>query len=265
MPAPIVTLTTDFGQKDHYVGTMKGVILSRCPGAQIIDISHQIEPFSIPAGAYAISQSASYFPSGTVHVVVVDPGVGTDRKALLIQSSSQFFIAPDNGVLSFILNRDPLAKAYEILNRNLWLPSVSATFHGRDIFAPVAASLAAGKTTPENVGSLLEKPVLLPDLVPQKTGTRSWLGIVLSVDHFGNVISNFRSSEFAAALRREFAIGIGRNEITAARSSFGGAAPNLCFAYAGSSGFIEFGINQGSAAEHLQVKPGAPVNLETFG
>lgn len=265
MTAPIVTLTTDFGQQDHYVGAMKGVIMSRCPNAQIVDISHQIEPFSIAAGAYAISQSAPYFPSGTVHVVVVDPGVGTERKPLLVEASGQFFVAPDNGVLSFILNRDPLAKAREILNRELWLTSVSATFHGRDIFAPVAAALAAAKTTPENVGILLDNPVQLPDLAPQKTSAQSWRGIVLSVDHFGNVISNFQSSEFAAALKSKFAISIGMNRITVARSSFGGAAPNLCFAYVGSSGFIEFGINQGRAAQHLQAKPGTTVIFETFG
>ena len=265
MIAPIVTLTTDFGQKDHYVGAMKGVILSRCPSAQIVDISHQIEPFSIAAAAYAISQSAPYFPSGTVHVVVVDPGVGTERKPLLVQARGQFFVAPDNGVLSFILNRDPAAKAREILNRDLWLPSVSATFHGRDIFAPVAASLAAGKTTLENVGTILENPIQFPDLVPQKTSAHSWQGLVLSVDRFGNVISNFPSFNFALAFQGKFAIGIGGNQITVARSSFGGAPPNLCFAYVGSSGFIELGINQGSAAQHLQARAGSSVIFETFG
>jgi hypothetical protein len=263
MTAPIVTLTTDFGQKDHYVATMKGVILSRCPNAQIIDISHQIEQFSILSGAYAIGQSAPYFPPATVHVVVIDPGVGTERKPLLVEAGGQFFVAPDNGVLSFILNRDRTAKAREILNRDLWLPSVSATFHGRDVFAPTAAALASGKTTPEDVGTLIEKPVLLPDIAPQKTGVNLWRGAVLSIDHFGNVISNFQSAEFGAVLQNMFTISTGLGRINAARSSFAGAPANLCFAYLGSSGFIELGMNQDSAASRLQVKPGAAVQLET--
>jgi hypothetical protein len=263
MTAPIITLTTDFGQKDHYVGTMKGVILSRCPNAQVVDISHQLEQFSILSGAYAIHQSAPYFPPATVHVVVIDPGVGTDRKPLLVEASSQFFVAPDNGVLSFILKRDRAARAREISNRDLWLPSVSATFHGRDIFAPVAAALAAGKTTPEDVGALIEKPVLLPDLEPQKRAPNLWRGLALSVDHFGNVISNFQSAEFEVALQKKFTISAGIGRVNSARSSFGGAPSGLCFAYVGSSGFIELGINQDSAAGRLQVKAGAAIQLET--
>ncbi len=263
MRRPIVTLTTDFGQVDHYVGTMKGVILSRCPDAQLVDISHQIEQFSILSGAYAVSQSTPYFPPGTVHVVVIDPGVGTERKPLLAEAMGQFFIAPDNGVLSFILKGDPTATAREISNRDLWLPSASATFHGRDVFAPAAAVLASGKAKPENAGSLVEQPILLTDLEPQKTASNLWRGMVLSVDHFGNVISNFRSAEFGAALQGRFTISLGVGRVTSARLWFGGAPSNLCFAYLGSSGFIELGMNQSSAASRLQVKPGAAVHLET--
>ncbi len=262
MSSPLITLTTDFGQKDHYVGTMKGVILSRCPHAQIIDVTHQIEQFSILSGAYAISQSAPYFPSGTVHVVVVDPGVGTERKPLLVEASGQFFIAPDNGLLTFILKRDRAAKSREILNRDLLLPSVSATFHGRDVFAPVAGALASGKATPADVGNLIDEPIILTDLEPQKAASNIWRGVVLSVDHFGNVISNFTSVEFRAALQNSFTISAGVGRINAVRSSFGGAPSGLCFAYLGSSGFIELGMNQASAASHLQVKPGAVVHLE---
>jgi S-adenosylmethionine hydrolase len=263
MTAPIITLTTDFGEMDHYVGTMKGVILSRCPNAQVVDISHQIEPFSIVAGAYAISQSAPYFPPATIHVVVIDPGVGTERKPLLAEASGQIFIAPDNGVLSFILERDRTAKAREISNRDLWLPSISATFHGRDIFAPAAAAVASGKATPEGTGPLVEKPILMPDLEPQKAGPNLWRGVVLCVDHFGNVISNFHSAEFGAALQKKFTISAGKGRVNSARWSFGGAPPDLCFAYLGSSGYIELGINQNSAAAHLQVKAGAALQLET--
>src|SRR5436305_104946 len=151
-PGAPVTLTTDFGLTDHYVGTMKGVILRVCPGATIVDITHQIQPFSIYAGAYAIRQAAPYFPGGTVHVVVVDPGVGTARRPIVIKALDQFFIAPDNGVLTSIMAADHQARCYEITRTDLMLPSPSATFHGRDVFAPVAAAIAAGIVTPDEVG-----------------------------------------------------------------------------------------------------------------
>ena len=146
--APIITLTTDFGLSNHYVGVMKGVILGICPCAQIVDVTHEIPAYNILAGAYAIQQAAEFFPSETIHIVVVDPGVGTTRRGLLAESRDQHFIAPDNGVLSFILGRDPSAVIRELTNADLWLKRVSATFHGRDIFAPVAAGLALGKVKP---------------------------------------------------------------------------------------------------------------------
>src|SRR6476469_5428090 len=142
MTRPIITLTTDFGLQDHYAGTMKGVILSRCPQAQIVDITHAVPPFSLYAGAYAVDQAAPFFPPGAIHVVVVDPGVGTDRKPLLVEFREQFFVAPDNGVLSLLLTRNGGGTVREITNRELWLPRPSNTFHGRDVFAPVAAALA---------------------------------------------------------------------------------------------------------------------------
>ena len=117
---PVITLTTDFGLADHYTGTMKGVLLKRCPDAQIVDISHNVAPFSIMAGAYTIAEAAPYFPSGTIHVVVIDPGVGTQRKALLVEACEQCFVAPDNGVLSMIVARDDASRAREIVNRSLW-------------------------------------------------------------------------------------------------------------------------------------------------
>ena len=149
---PIVTLTTDFGLADHYVGTMKGVILSRCPGAQLVDISHEIPPFSIFSAAYTIDQAALYFPPGTVHLIVVDPGVGTPRRALCAEALGHLFVAPDNGVLSLVAARDANLRARELTNRELWLRTPSATFHGRDIFAPAAAALASGSARFEDVG-----------------------------------------------------------------------------------------------------------------
>src|SRR5579884_915728 len=150
LASPIIALLTDFGPKDHYVGTMKGVISTIAPEARLIDITHQIPPFSIHEGAYALAQSAPFFPAGTVHLVVVDPGVGTERRAILAEVNHQLFVAPDNGVLSLVLPGAGEHKIRELTNRALWRSSPSSTFHGRDIFSPVAAALAARKAQPED-------------------------------------------------------------------------------------------------------------------
>ena len=261
MQRPIITLTTDFGLEDHYAGTMKGVLLSSCADAQLVDISHDVRKFNLYAGAYAIDQAAPYFPAGSVHLVVIDPGVGTERKPVLLHANKQFFVAPDNGVLSLIRARDPGATAREISNKDLWLPSVSHTFHGRDIFAPVAAAVAAGSAQPEDVGSILEDPVMLPGLEPHEIERNHWQGMVLSVDHFGNVITNFRAGKFRAALSTKFFLEAGSGRVTEARQTFGQAEPGLCFAYAGSSGYLEIGLNQGDAARELMIEPGVWVEL----
>lgn len=255
MTRPIITLTTDFGLEDHYSGTMKGVIFSRCPHAQVVDITHNVPPFSIYSGAYAIDQAASFFPPGAIHVVVVDPGVGTDRKPLLVEFQRQFLIAPDNGVLSLLLARNGIATAREITNRELWLASPSSTFHGRDVFAPVAASLAAGNIQPQNVGPLLETIERLPDLQPVELKPGLLRGRILSVDRFGNVITNFKPPAGA------FSLTIGKHQIDEFRQSFGGAPPDLVFAYLGSSGYIEAASNRRNAAQTLGAAPGDTITL----
>ena len=260
---PIITLTTDFGLADHYVGVMKGVILTRCPHAEIIDISHQIPHFSLLAAAYAIDQAARYFPRGVVHVVVVDPGVGTERKPLLVEAMHQIFIAPDNGVLSFIYTRDHRARARAITNRDLMLPNPSSTFHGRDIFAPAAAAIAGEKVWPEDAGPLVPRPVSLPNLEPRETGVDTWDGLALSIDHFGNVITNFAISRFAQLLQNRFSIAAGAAFVETFRLTFAHAPDADCFVYPGSSGYLELGINQASAATHLGVLPGSPLRLQT--
>jgi S-adenosyl-L-methionine hydrolase (adenosine-forming) len=260
-PGPLVTLTTDFGLADHYVGTMKGVLLSRCPGVRIIDISHEIPPFSIYSGAYTIDQVAPYFPSGTVHVIVVDPGVGTARKPLLVEALSQCFIAPDNGVLSMIIRRDKNAKAREITNRKLWLSSPSSTFHGRDIFAPIAVAVASGSVKPAEVGPRLTKIELLPDLEAQQIKPGQWQGKLLSIDRFGNTITNFSTAEFETIASSRFSLGIGNRRITKFERTFRDAPNGLCFAYFGSSGYIELAVKQQSAADVLDAAPGDPVTL----
>jgi S-adenosyl-L-methionine hydrolase (adenosine-forming) len=255
--APVVTLTTDFGVQDHYVGTMKGVILSRCAEARIVDITHEIPPFSIVSGAYAIDQAAPYFPAGTVHVVVIDPGVGTERRPLCMEALGQFFIAPDNGVLSMIAMRDGKAEARELANRRFWLESASATFHGRDIFAPVGAAIASGAAQAEDLGPVIGDMVLLGELAPRQVERGVWQGKVLSVDRFGNVITNFRSGVAGG----RFAIEAGGKRVERFARTFGEAAQGECFAYFGSSGYVELGINQQSAARVLGVAAGDVITL----
>jgi hypothetical protein len=258
----VITLTTDFGLSDHYVGTMKGVLISRCPEAQIVDISHEIPPFSIVSGAYAIDQALAYFPAGSIHVVVIDPGVGTQRKPLLVEAAGQYFIAPDNGVLSFVLHRDPRAIVWEISNKDLMLPSPSATFHGRDVFAPAAAALACGQVMPDDVGPVIAQPMLYADLFPRNLGPGHWRGIVLSVDRFGNIVTNLKASDFPDLASRAFALQLAGFDIREIVHTFGAATTGLCFAYFGSSGFVEIGMNQQSAAELLKVKESEPLELQ---
>lgn len=258
---PIITLTTDFGLADHYVGTMKGVLLSGCREAQLVDISHQIAPFSIISAAYAIDQAAPYFPPSTVHLIVVDPGVGTARKPLCVAALGQFFVAPDNGVLSFVTARDPHAQAYEVTNREFWLESASATFHGRDIFAPVAAALASGAARAQDLGPIVQQIEVLPGFEPQQVGRNAWSGAILSVDRFGNAITNLRSERFSQLASAAFVIDAGPHHVTAFCETFGAAPPGLAFAYFGSSGYVELGMNQQSAAATLGLAPGARITL----
>jgi S-adenosyl-L-methionine hydrolase (adenosine-forming) len=257
LTTPIISLTSDFGLSDHYVGTMKAVILSRCPGASIVDITHDVPSFSVLAGAHAISQAAPFFPAGSIHVVVVDPGVGTSRKAIFAEIGDQMFIAPDNGVLTLVLKRDKNAIVREITNNSLCLESPSNTFHGRDIFSPVAASIGAGKAQPEDVGPIIDSPELLAEIYPRQLQAGAWHGIVLSIDHFGNVITNlpFQASS------KGFTLQLKGVSINAIHKTFGEAPANAPFAYHGSSGYIEIGVNQKSAAGALQVQPGDWVTL----
>src|SRR5580693_4007821 len=194
MPAPLITLTTDFGVSDHYVGAMKGVILSICPRAQIVDICHDVTPFQIAEGAYVIAQAYDCFPKKTVHLVVVDPGVGTARRPILVEAAGQYFVGPDNGVLSMVYSSGK-HKVRLISNDLYFRQPVSATFHGRDIFAPVAAHVAAG-IPPSRMGKPIDD-YLRPEFAkPRRSGERTWSGSVLKIDRFGNVVTNFHVRDF---------------------------------------------------------------------
>ncbi|MCP5109892.1 MAG: SAM-dependent chlorinase/fluorinase, partial [bacterium] len=202
MARPIITLTTDFGLDDHFAGTMKGVILGILPTAEIVDLCHNVTPFEITEGAFLIAQAYRYFPKRTVHVVVVDPGVGTARRPILVEAAGQFFIGPDNGVLSMVYSREK-HKARHITARKYFLEHISNTFHGRDVFAPVAAHLRKG-TPPSKFGKLIGDHLRPTFEKPVRTGKRYWTGAVLKVDHFGNLITNFRLDEFPELRLRPF-------------------------------------------------------------
>jgi S-adenosylmethionine hydrolase len=258
---PVITLTTDFGIQDHYVASMKGIILSVNPGTPIVDITHEIPPFSVTSGAYAISRAAPCFPSNTVHIVVVDPGVGTTRRPVLLQAGGQIFIGPDNGVLSMVAEADRESTCFEITRRELMRPEVSATFHGRDIFAPVGAAVAGGKVAASDVGPQIFDMKKLDGLDVEQVNGETWEGRILSVDRFGNLITNFQSSRFSFLRTESFEIGIAGQIVTRFAATFGELPPGEVFAYFGSSGFIEIGVNLGSAALRLQSSAGQPVTL----
>jgi S-adenosylmethionine hydrolase len=262
MRKPILTLTTDFGLADHYVGAMKGVILSICPQAHIVDISHEIKPFEIGEGAYVIAQAYRWYPKGTVHTVVVDPGVGTLRRPILMQAAGQFFIAPDNGVLAMIYSREK-HKIRQISNDRYFLKPVSNTFHGRDIFSPVAAHIAAG-VPPAKMGKTIDDYLRPAFEKPQRSGKRTWSGRILKIDRFGNIVTNFHVEEFPDLERRDFIMKVGLREIPVLARNYAESSPGEVFLIVGSSGYVEVSVNQGSAAKALGCETGSAAELSVW-
>jgi S-adenosyl-L-methionine hydrolase (adenosine-forming) len=254
----IITLTTDFGLADPFVGIMKGVILGVAPDAQLVDITHDIHAYNVLEAAFVIDSAYRYFPEGTVHLIVVDPGVGSARRSIAAAANGHIFVAPDNGVLSFVFQSDPMAPSvYWINNASLFLKSVSQTFHGRDIFAPVAARLAGG-TPIESVGPRIVEFVKKAMPKPYLEGDRL-VGTVLRVDKFGNVITNLRRHHLGG----DFSIRVAGVSISRLCSSFSEAEPGEFFAIEGSTGYIELALNQGSAADRLNIALGAEIELAT--
>ena len=257
----MITLTTDFGLTDHFVGAMKGVIATIAPREAVADISHLIERFNILDGAFTIAEAYPHFPKKTIHVVVVDPGVGTSRRPLLIEAGGQYFIGPDNGVFSLIYSKEPKFKARAITNEKLFLPKPSRTFHGRDIFAPCAAHLAAGRVKSPQFGKLITDPIHLSSLTPERSGKRVWTGTVLKVYHFGNLITNFHSSQFPDVMTRPFEMLVGIQTVRRAALNYQECGIGELFVIVGSSGYLEVSTSQGSAAAQLGCGAQAPVEL----
>ena len=259
MARPIVTLTTDFGLSDHFTGTMKGVILRIAPSAEIIDITHQVSAFEITEAAFVIAEVYRYFPTKTVHLVVIDPGVGTARRPIIAEAAGQFFVAPDNGVLSMIYTREK-HKVRAVTSDKHFLKPVSRTFHGRDVFAPTAAHLAKG-APPPRVGRRIEVYCRLRFAEPQRIGKRVWQGTVLKTDHFGNLITNLHVAEFPTLADRPFQLHCGTVTIDHLNATFAEGAAGEPLVVVGSSGFLEIVANQGSAAKILGCGTGSPVDL----
>lgn len=260
MKKPIVSLLTDFGSRDHYVAAMKGVILGICPEACLVDITHEISAYEISEAAYTLAQAAPCFPRGTVHLVVVDPGVGSARRPLLAEALGSRFIAPDNGILTMILNADPKHRVREITAEKFFRTPVSRTFHGRDIFAPVAAHLASG-IAPARFGRRIEDHLRLNIGKPVRTARRGWTGTILRIDRFGNIVTNFEWAAFGAMLRQEFMIQVGLRCVTRVAESYSAIATGELCAIPGSGGYIEISAREASAATILGVATGAPVEL----
>jgi S-adenosylmethionine hydrolase len=262
MPSAIVTLTTDFGLSDHFSGVMKGVILGICPGARIVDITHQASAFEITEAAFTIAEAYRWFPKKTVHLVVIDPGVGTSRRPIIAEAAGQVFVAPDNGVLSMIYAREK-HKVRAITSEKHFLKPVSRTFHGRDVFAPTAARLAAG-TPPARFGKLVHDYCRLRFADPIRTGKRIWQGTILKIDHFGNLITNLRIADFPDLARRPFRLLCGQVALTHLSETFADGAPGEPVLIVGSSGYLEIVANRASAAQLLGCVTGAPVDLTAW-
>lgn len=261
MTKKIITLTTDFGLRDSYVAEMKAVIVSICPDVTIVDVSHEIPNFDVRTGAYMLASTAPYFPKGTIHVAVVDPGVGTKRRHLLIQTRQGFFVGPDNGLLFLAAEKQVVTSIREITNPKLMLLNVSSTFHGRDVFAPAAAHLANG-VSPAEFGPEIQEAVE-PDFAKVTFKKGRLIGEVLHVDNFGNIITNvseqelkhfkFRDTINIEVASRKMAIKFGK--------TYAETQPKETLTLVGSHGYVEIAINQGNAAKEFKAKPGDKVRL----
>ena len=260
----IITLTTDFGLNDHFIGAMKGVILETAPDSTIVDISHAVQPFDILDGALTISQAYSYYPSGTVHMVIVDPGVGTARRPIILTGDRHLFVAPDNGVLSLIYDREERISVRHVTADHYFLQPRSNTFHGRDIFSPVAAYLARG-ADPDRFGKEVTDFVRFAAPRPKPVDERTLRGVVLKVDRFGNLITNITpqdAPQLFGASPPAFKIAIG-NKAQATRicTTYAEGAPGEVFGILGSMGFLEVATNRGSAFQLMGAGRGSEVNV----
>ena len=279
IPHPIITLTTDFGTSDAYVGIMKGVILGINPNAQVVDITHAIPPQDVHEAAFSIHSAHRYFPTGTIHTVVVDPGVGSHRRAIVCQTDSAFFVCPDNGILSYIVQGTETAclpyRSVTIENPVYLLPQVSNTFHGRDIFAPVAAHLSLGVPL-ASIGAPIHDVVQLPIPTLNISGD-TLTGQIVKIDGFGNAITNISEEVLALFLttgtrlesaltgeRDTYEIRAGIARLKRLNRAYAEAEVGEPLAIIGSFGLLEIAVNGGSAEARLGLKRGDAIVIQRF-
>ena len=266
----LVVLCTDFGSTDEFVGVMKGVVLSLCPRATLVDLCHELPPGDVAAAARMLRASWRFFPSGAVFLCVVDPGVGTDRRVLACEGDGRLFVAPDNGLLGPLAEDGVLSAAFSVSDPRLFLSPVSPTFHGRDVFAPVAARLAAG-AAPGDLG----RPVPVEDLVrpdppaPRLLSLGVLEGRITGADRFGNLVTDL-PGQALSALAGARGLGVLRVEVagralSGVRNTYADAPPGEPVALVGSRGFLEIAVNRGNAAQTLPAAPGDPVLVTSVG
>jgi len=246
-----VTLTTDFGLLDPYVGIMKGVLLSINPRLSIIDITHQLRPGAIQEASALLGEAYPYFPKETIHVVVVDPGVGTTRRAVLVMANDHFFVGPDNGVFWPIMASNPEATVLHLVNDRYFLPRISRTFHGRDIFAPVAAHLSLG-VKPGDMGPIIGDPERLEICEPHEEDG-CLVGHVIRVDRFGNLLTNILKKDLEAFLAGSLPeIRVGNVMVRGLHETYADVAPGMPLALIGSAGTLEIAVNRGHIHDRLE-------------
>ena len=259
----IISLLSDFGLKDPYVAEMKGVILSISPQAIIVDISHEIDKFNIRMGAFVLASAAPYFPQKTVHVAVVDPGVGTKRRPIIVETNRSFFVGPDNGLLILAAQKEDIINVYQITNQKHALFSISKTFHGRDIFAPTAAYLVKG-LNPSSFGSLIHD-YIVPNYSKSTIKNDDLIGEVLHIDNFGNIISNISIEDFKTTGIHEgnlLSIKIDNKTMNLYfHSVYGEVNIGSPLALFNSSNFLEISVNQGNASKLFKIKVGDPIKV----
>jgi len=272
MTGKVITLTTDFGLADGYVGVMKGVILGIAPEATIVDLSHEIRPQDVRHGAFVLQTACRYFPPGTIHVVVVDPGVGSQRRILVARAAPDTFVAPDNGVLSWALEDLSVDGVVSVTEARYWRPAVSRTFHGRDIFAPLAAHLARGVPA-EALGPAISDWLRIPFPKPRRTGNSNHMqGEILHIDRFGNLITNIEVeagsgqvtnvSGVPIVLSEHATITVGRCGVASLHRSYAEVEPGQLLAIAGSSGYLELAVREGNAGVTLGVHRGDGIQIQ---
>lgn len=260
MDRGVITLITDFGIRDGYVGAMKGVILKINPQVRLVDITHEVSPQDIFEAGFILKNSYRYFPDGSIHLVVVDPGVGSKRRAILVEAGDHFFIGPDNGVFTFIYELERIKKIVELTNKKYFLPHISNTFHGRDIFAPAAAYLSKGIPL-EDLGEICNDVVRF-DIPEPETERGIIKGVILHVDRFGNLISNIPEVLFRELVGKGMhEISIGGEVLGDIKGSYSEVKEEQALALFGSSGYLEISVRGQDAREKLKVNKGSEIKV----